>query len=71
MELRNHVTTFDVMKRGPLPVLQMAARAQEIYRDPDSPKLISVGGAKDIMKELRSDDAPDAFGAAYRAMVKL
>lgn len=57
VELWNHITTSDVMRRGPLLVPQMADRPQEICMALGRPKLIGADGATGIMT--------DALDAVY------
>ena len=66
VELRNLITSLDVAKRGPVLVLHVAARAQEICRAFGTPILIAAARVKDIVKAYYAPGAPDAVyqGAA-------
>ena len=63
-ELRNHITTSDASKRGPALESQMASRDQEICMAVGNTKLISPGGTKDVLTELKNFYDPDATDAA-------
>ena len=44
--------------------------SQEICTALGAPQLISVGGAEEVMKELKAYDAPDALDAVYQDVIK-